>query len=330
MCDAWMRKIEEVPILTAGRRRTPTGMGLILLLSFWAAGAGCSIKRTVKVEVSPKILQAKSATFAEQLSIIRTYDKITSLSSNNLRITLISGRKESGELQKYPSAPGYIVLRRPDSTRMVVQYPVTKTTILDLLSVGDDFCVWVPRENKYYTGKNSAGELVAEDLPDSPGFTLRATHIFEAILPRDFVPDAPGVLVETEENVTADAKYYVVSVFRDSEDLVEGGARRIHAARRINAAKRVWIERSGLTVARQQIYQEDGRIMSDVTYADFVLSDGLALPLKIRIDRPLDGYTLDMEFKNWRVNPELPENAFILPPPSGAQIVPFKERGAVS
>ncbi len=288
---------------------------LVLVAAIWAGNTGCGIKRTVKVTVPPGILQAKSATFDELLGIIRSYDNIYCLSSNNLRITLTSGKRESGELQKYASAPGYIVLQRPNSTRLAVQYPVTRNTILDLLSVGDDFCVWVPSENKYYTGKNSAKELVAEDLPNSPGFTLRATHIFEAIIPQVIVKDIPDVLFASAEEVSADAKYYIFTVFR------EGVAPRLHVV------KRIWIERSALTIARQQVYQEEGQLVSDIAYSHVIQVDGFALPQRIRIDRPVDRYCLDIEFKNWLVNPELPDSAFTLAPPSGAQIVPFKEKG---
>jgi len=52
------------------------------------------------------------------------------------------------------------------------------------------------------------------------------------------------------------------------------------------------------------------------------------LPLKMHIDRPLDGYALDMEFKNWRINPDLADNAFILTPPEGAQIIHLIDKKA--
>jgi len=310
-----MKKTFILPVLAANRRRNSFLMGSVLLALVWCAGSGCSIKRTVRTAVNPKILQAQSATFEELLSIAQSFANISALSSNNLRFTLTSGKIESGELQKYRSAPGYILLKRPDSIRLVVQIPVTKTALLDLLSVGDEFCVWVPRENKFYTGKNSAMELVAEDLPNSPGFTIRATHIFEAILPPSIAPDAPGIYVAVREEMTSDAKYYVLSLYR------EGDSRRIHPVRDI------WIERSGLTVKRQQVYRDEGHVVSDITYSGELFVDSYHLPGKIHIDRPMDGYALDMEFKAWRVNPDLPEDAFILTPPEGAQIVPFKEKG---
>jgi hypothetical protein len=310
-----MIKILELPALRANRRRNPILKGLILLGIVWAVSSGCSIKRTVKIALPSNALQDKTATFNELLNIVRNYDNINSLSSNDLRVTLSTGKRESGEIQEYRSAPGYIVLRKPDSIRLVLQVPVTKTAILDLLSVGDDFCAWIPRENKYFTGKNSAKELIAEDLPNSPGFTMRATHIFEAIIPQSIKLDTPGIHIASNEETNADARYYVLSVYK------EGAGPVIHALRKI------WIKRSGLTIARQQVYGEDDKIVSDITYSNEMPVNGLSLPLKIHIDRPVDGYALDMEFKSWRVNPDLPDNAFVLTPPPGAQIVPFKEKG---
>ncbi len=308
----------ELLALTAVRSRVQMLMQVALAAVLLGFSAGCSVKKTVKVKVSPSILQAKSATFDELCAILSAYDSIRSLSSNSLRITLTSGKLESGELRKYASAPGYILLQRPNSTRLVVQYPVTKTTLIDLISVDDEFCVWVPKENKYYIGKNSARELVVEDLPDSPSFSMRATHIFEAIMPQIFVSDSNNIFFESSEELSSEAKYYVFSVLK------KGVAPRLHVLRKI------WIERSRMTIARQCVYDEEGRVVSDIAYSDVIQTEGLALPLRVRIDRPLDGYSLQIEFKNWRVNPNLPDNAFSLPPPSGAQIVPFKEKGRSS
>ena len=65
---------------------------------------------------------------------------------------------------------------------------------------------------------------------------------------------------------------------------------------------------------------------SDVEYSDMTRMSDFFLPLRIRMDRPLDGYVLNMEFKSWRINNGLPDNAFVLKPPEGVQIVPLKEK----
>ena len=61
-------------------------------------------------------------------------------------------------------------------------------------------------------------------------------------------------------------------------------------------------------------------------YAGLTETEGYVLPASIRIDRPLDDYSLDMTFKSWRINRALPDEAFALDPPPGAERVLLKEK----
>src|SRR5947208_15884184 len=68
-------------------------------------GVGCGVKRSVKVPVSQKVLEAKSATLDELLALIDSYDtKLVTLSSSSLKISFTSGKVDSGKLQEYRSA----------------------------------------------------------------------------------------------------------------------------------------------------------------------------------------------------------------------------------
>jgi outer membrane lipoprotein-sorting protein len=308
-----MRETLETPVFRAKYHHSHILVGLALLLLTGVLASGC-VKRTIKMKVPNKILHAKTATLDELLNLIRSYNKIETLSSS-LEVTYFSGKKESGVIQEIRKQPGYILLKRPNSVRLVVQNFVTKTRELDLLSVGDNLSIWIRRGNKLYLGKNSAKELTVKEEPNSPGFTvpIRGGHIFEALFPQSFRINAPKIRHSMIEESGQDAKYYILGFYTES-----GGPR-------IYTNRRIWIERSSLTIARQQIYLDEGQITSDITYSDEVLIDGFYLPLKIHIDRPLDGYALDMEFKSWRINPELADNAFVLTPPEGAQIIKFGE-----
>jgi hypothetical protein len=281
-----------------------------LLLSL--AASGC-IKQTIKTKVSQKILLAKTASLDELLNLIQSYDKINSLKSSSLEVTFFSGKKESGVIQKIRKQPGYILLKRPNSTHLVIQNFVSKSAELEMLSLEDDLSIWVGRGNKLYLGKNSSKELVVEDTPGSPGVTvpIRGGHIFEAIFPQSVKIDSTGSRHSMEEAADSEAKYYVLAFYKD------GVGERIHTTRKI------WIERSSLAIARQQIYLDEGQMASDVVYSDISRVDGFYLPFKIHIDRPLDGYALDMEFKSWQINPDLADNAFVLTPHAGAQIIHF-------
>jgi outer membrane lipoprotein-sorting protein len=308
-----MREIQDFPVLTAISHRIPIVRGFVLFLIICFAFSGCSIKRKVAIEVSPKIIAAKNASFDELLGVIRNYDKILDLSCR-MKVTLTYGKWESGQQEEYKGAPGYILLRKPDSLHLVVQNPITHTAIFDVLSVGDDFFAWIPSKVKFYRGKNSARELVAEDLPG--GIPLRASHIFEAITPQIPEVDSKELRISVDEVADKIAKYYILSVYK------EGIPPRIHTIRRI------WIERSQLALSRQQIFGANGQMLSDIEYLGIVPIEGFFLPVGITMNRPEDGYALKMEFRgeSWKINKGLKDDGFVLSPPNGAEIIYLKDK----
>jgi outer membrane lipoprotein-sorting protein len=310
-----MREILRIPLFTAKRRCLPFPACLVLSVVALLATFGCTIKKTIKIDVPQKILQAKTAGFEELLGMLQRYDRIHSVSSS-LEVEYFSGKKESGVIQEIKPQPGYILLRRPNSTRLVVQNFVTKTRELEVLSVEDDLSIYYRRDNALYVGKNSAKNLIAENRGNSSGITvpIRGEHIYEAIIPQSIQIDAPGFLYSMEEASDLGAKYYVLSVYREN------------ATKRIHAVRKIWIERSSLAVARQQVYLDEGQLVSDILYSDETEVDGLKLPLRIHIDRPLDGYALNLEFKSWRIDPDLPDNAFSLKLPEGVQVIHLIEK----
>lgn len=309
-----MRENLELPTLAAKRRRLLLLAGLILSLFVCLANSGCKISSTVKVNVPPGILQAKTASFDELLQITKRCDDINSLSCNNLKVKYISGKIESGLFKKFRTAPGYALFKRADSTRLVIQNPVTKSAELDVASMGDDFSFWVPRENKLYMGKNSAKELVAEDSADGPGFTIRPTQIFSAVLPQSVQYESPGIRVLMREETDESAKYYVLIFVKEGSGF------------KLNPIREIWIERSGLTIARQESYLENGAVESIIRYSRYEQVGGHLFPHRIYIDRPGDGYTFEMECGAWRLDPDLQDNAFNLTPPPRAKRVHLKEK----
>jgi hypothetical protein len=306
-----MREPLGIPLLTAQRHRIPFLACLVLSLLVFS---GCRIKKTVKIEVPQKVRSAKTASLEELLGILQSYEKIHRLSSS-LDITYSYGKKESGVIQEIKTQPGYILLMRPNSTNLVVQNFVTKTRELEVLSKEDDLSIYYRRKNAVYVGKNSAKNLAVEDPESSGRFSIpiRGGHIYEAIFPQSIQMDAPGFLYSLEEEADAQARYYVLSVYRESD------------TKRIHTVRKLWIERSSLSIARQQVYLDDGRLVSDISYSNETEVGGFKLPLHMHIDRPLDGYMLNLEFKSWRIDPDLPDNAFSLKLPDGVQIIPLVE-----
>jgi outer membrane lipoprotein-sorting protein len=289
----------------------------VALAVIWLAiaASGCAVKSEIRVPVSPRIAAAKTATMQELLAMLRDYsDKINSLSSSSVKVSLTTGKAESGKLQEYRSAPGYILLRRPASMLFNIQNPLTKTTILELLSNDDRFEIWSPRDNKLYVGRNGAAELELEGNGRGLSFTARPTHIFDAIFPQWTQLDASGSRLMRTEEQDAEGKYYVLTQVRDT-----GSAE-------VSAIRRLWIERSQMAVVKEETFTSTGQIAGIVHYSELSETDGLRMPHWIQIERPIDGYSLDLQFKNWRINPDLPDSGFALNPPQGAERIVLKEK----
>jgi outer membrane lipoprotein-sorting protein len=308
-----MKQNQEYPIFTVTLRKLSNSFGLIFLLAaIIMSCTGCKERTTI--EVPKAILNAKDATLDDLLDIVNRFDDITSLKANNLEAKYISKKQESGliELEKYPKADGYILLKRPDFLYFVVLAPVAKTRILSLVSVGDEFRVLYHRNRTLYIGKNSAKELISDDLDEKPKIPIRASHILEAIFLKTIPLQDPEILIAKIEEEDENAKYYVVEVFRDD------------TSRRLHPLRKFWIERAGLTISRQRIYDDSGQIVSEITYSDTAQYEEFAMPQKIQIERPLDGYTLDLEFKEWSINPDIEDETFELQPPPGMKVIRFK------
>jgi outer membrane lipoprotein-sorting protein len=308
-----MRQNQKYPIFTVTRRKPSNSFGLILLLAAVIMGCtGCKERATI--EIPKAILHAKDATLDELLEIVNRFDGITSLKANNLEAKYISKKQESGliELEKYPKAPGFILLRRPDSIRFVLMAPVAKNTLLTLVSVGDEFRVLYHRDRTLYIGKNSAKELISDDLDEKPKIPIRASHILDAIFLKTIPPQDPDIRIAKTEEEDENAKYYVVEVYRDD------------TSRRLHPLRKFWIERAGLTISRQRIYNDSGQIVSEISYSDTAQYEEFAMPRKINIERPLDGYTLELEFKEWIINSDIKDEAFELQPLPGMKVIRFK------
>lgn len=287
--------------------------GLIFILITVITGCtGCKKRATIKVPQA--ILHARSATLDELLHIVNRLDEIKAAKASNIKVEYTSEKKEGSliELEKYPRAPGYILLKRPDSIRLVIQNPVVKNKEISLVSEGDEFRVWIHGRHKFYIGKNSSEELISDDLEEDTEIPIRAGHIFEAIFPESIPLDDPELGYAVIEEEDAHAKYYVVRVSR------------IGFSRQILPLREFTIERAGLTISRQRIFNEDGQVVSDITYSNTVPIDKYMLPRKINIERPPDGYTLDLEFKDWVVNPDFKDDTFRLDPVEGVRVIRFK------
>jgi hypothetical protein len=278
--------------------------GFILVSMLVLVSCGAVRKRTT-IETPPAYAAARVASLEELVQLINErYAVAKALSVSSLKVEFTSGSVETGYVEEYRGAKGYLVAQGPDSMYFNILNPLTSSTLVAMATAGKTFQIWIPRENKYLTG-NTDVELEEEN----PIFNVRPHHLLKGILVERLPVESFRYRPFLEEAEDARHKYYIVGVI----DL-EGDARSAQLVRKL------WIERSTLHLVRQQYY-ESGALVSSIRYAEPSEIDGVLINSDIRVERTRENYSIRLELdpEGVRINPSIRENTFDLPAPPGAE-----------
>jgi hypothetical protein len=103
------------------------------------------------------------------------------------------------------------------------------------------------------------------------------------------------------------AVYKLIFLERDGDDIRE--------------LRSVYFDRFTLDIIRQRTFDGDSHVTSETKYSNWTDEGGVRFPLKIDMERPLDGYALQLEVTEFKLNPpDLTDEKFVLTPPPNAQI----------
>lgn len=227
-----------------------------------------------------------------------------------VQLTPTAGSKYSGVIEEYHEVKAFLLAQRPASVRMIGEAPVIGKTVFDMASDGETFRVFIPSKNKFLVGKVSA-QVNAE----KPIENLRPQHLLEALLWTEIRKEESVLFEEFNDD---QGRYYVLTVLR-------GGYR-------MEILRKVWFNRADLQISRLEMFGPQGVLLSDVHYADWEPIPPAApnadktsaidsFPRSIRIERPHDDYTLDLQVTKLALNEDLPASRFELEQPPGSELV---------
>ena len=271
------------------------------------AGCGGAVKRRTKVDIPPAYERAKTASLQDLVQLINErYAAIESLSVSSLKVDFVSGSVEKGYLEEYRSAKAYSVAKLPDSIFVNILNPLTNSTVITMAADGDNFQIWVPRENKYLIGKTSVKVEEENHI-----FNVRPHHLLQGILVERIPVDTVGYRYFLEETQDPRFKYYVVGVIE-----LQGSSNTVQLVRKL------WIERSTMHLTRQHYY-DSGELISAISYTDFIEVNGMLVNSEIEIERKRENYRIRFELAEGtvKVNHPIKEGAFEVPRPPGAELV---------
>ena len=284
---------------------------LALLLAVVVPLSGC-LFRSRKPTLLMSTAQLQNASFEQLVSKID--QDAAKMQTLNATVDLAgsTGGSKKGKITDYQEIKGYILLRKPDTLRMIGLFPIVRNRAFDMVSNGETFKLWVPPKNKFYVGRND----VINPNSKQPLENLRPQHILDALLLRQIDPKNEIAVLEQGNETVLDPKThkdvlqpdYVIDVIRKSD---KGWF----------LSRKIYFNRIDLQPHRQVVYDKNGNVATDASYEDFKDYSGVQFPAIIHIFRPQEEYAVTLTIEKMTMNQPLTEEQFALNQPPGAQVV---------
>lgn len=295
--DRWLPKIGRLFL---------AGTMLLPLL----AATGC-LKHTRILEKPQQPAVVLSASPQQLIQAVDDrYDAIHSLNATVLIRASVSNANKGKETD-YTSIRGYILLRQPSMLRVLGLLPVVDTRAFDMASNGKTFTLLIPPKNEAIIGSNR----VVKPSP-KPLMNLRPSVFYDSMLvgkvgPTDLI------------YVTSDTRLAPVPHSKHLElepDYELGILKRVGDTQRLLPERVLHISRTNLLPYQQDEYDNKGILVTKTLYSNYQTVDKIPYPMRIVIERPIDGYKLDLTIEKLTLNHPLANDQFELKIPAGTKI----------
>ncbi len=227
-------------------------------------------------------------------------------------IHFATGGKKKGQVTEYTDFGGHVLLRKPETLRMIVNAPVVGNRVLDMVTNGKTFEVSLPTKNQFLVGSN---QLVGKPSTN-PIENLRPQIITDALLLQPIDPESEIAVLEQSTEMVKDDKthkdaeqpnYVVIVLTKDP-----AGA---------YLSRKIVFSREDLRPHAQYIYDRQGQLVTFARYEDVTDHGGVMFPSAIDIQRPVEEYSFRLTVITLRLNETIQDAQFELPQPPGSKLV---------
>ena len=237
---------------------------------------------------------------------------VKTLNAQVLIIATTGGSKE-GKVKEYTSFKGYIFVQKPADLRVILQLPLIGSSALDMVSDGERFTlkrasshgnVWVQGSDKVTKPSKNGLE------------NLRPAVFLDSLL-------VPGV--KADEFVTLTESTRVVQPEPHHKDAVaepdyDLNVLKAKSGNILQLERVVHISRITMLPFQQDIYNENGQIVTQATYEGYESHGGQQFPMMITIRRPQDEYSLKIDVTKLVLNETFEADQFELKIPPGTTV----------
>lgn len=273
---------------------------------------GCfKTTRLVKKTLAPEMFRSAGVeTLQKEVS-----DRDAAIKTLNasVLVTASTGGGKEGQVTEYHSFQGYIFVRKPSDLRVILQVPLLGSRGLDMVSDGETFTlmhlsthgnVWIQGSDKMTKPSKNALE------------NLRPAVFLDSLLVPGVSSDQYVALNEStrivpvanKKNEEMEEPDYDLAVMKQKDGKVLQTLRVIH------------INRINMLPYQQDIYNDDGQIVTQAVYDNYRDFGGRQFPSLITIKRPLDELSLKVQITKLAFNETLEDDQFELKIPAGVVV----------
>ena len=252
-----------------------------------------------------------SATLDQLLSQVDSRFKEVQTLNATVEIVASEGGARQGQIKEFTSLGGFIFLRKPEDLRVLMRLPVLGSQALDMVSNGKTWKLWVPPRKIAMTGTSEVAGPPQHGLE-----SLRPKVIFDSLLISGL---APNQVVD----MTQDSR--VLPDPKDKKQMIEEPDYELTIleppqGQTAHTLRVIHIGRSTLLPYQQDIYDQNGYIVTQAFYSNYQTFGDIQFPMKIDIKRPQDQYGLAITITKVSLNQKLEDDQFELKFPEGVSV----------
>jgi hypothetical protein len=265
-------------------------------------------RKVPQAKMPDKVLSAAPAQLVDIIN--KRYDYIDSLRAT-VTFTATSGGEIKGSEKTVTPFPGYILLRKPESLRVLGLVPVVRTQAFDMASDGTTFRLVIPPQSKAFEGPNT--------------ITQASTNSFENLRPYMFVDSMviPKIGDDDLLSVTGDSTTVVNPKTRKLEirpEYLLTISKRQGDSNILLTERVIHFSRLDLRPIEEDIYGPDGQVQTQAIYGALQTFGPEQFPGTVTIKWPLQEQQILVTIQVLRINQALEDSQFQLQIPSGMQV----------
>jgi len=261
---------------------------------------------TLETATLPQLVQSINGEAAKIRTLNATVDIATAVGRQQ------KGKPSETKVSEYTEVRGYVLLRKPSTLRMIGLFPVVRNRLFDMVSQGDEFRLSLPTQNKFIVGKSELAHPAQHPSLEN----VRPQHVLDALLVREIPPEdiavlEPGVesVLDVKSKKMVDQADYVVDVIAHHSD----GSWTLD--------RKIAFSRIDLHPTKQTLFDKLGNVLTIASYENYNNTNGINFPSIIKIERPQEGYTIQLAMVKLTLNGPLNDDQFALSQPPGSQLI---------